>query len=142
MVRIESDGGNLHLDNVLAEPDWLLGWPYFDGDTTFGAQGDFSWYGGENLKGKTYSLWYNHRRACVGRLFAWSIPDNDFVVTDEEVEAQGFIYGWVPAGVRVIPHLDVLREGDIRQPLSPVTGSVIPYKIDANDLTGITNPWL
>jgi hypothetical protein len=132
LVRLETNGTVLIADNVLAEPDWLRDWPYFDGDTTYGARDDFSWYGGENRKGETYSLWYNHRNAVIGRMFAWSIPDDDFTVTDDEVEKQGFVYGWVPAGVRVTPHLDVLYPGDIRAPVpdvagSPVTPGISPF---------------
>jgi len=121
MLRIECDGTDMYLDNLLCEPEWLPGWPYFDGDTKYGALDDFSWYGGANRKGSTYSLWYNHRRAVVGRLFAWNISDDDFTVTDEEVESQGYVYKWVPAGVRVIPHMDVLSVDDRSHPspLSP-----------------------
>jgi hypothetical protein len=141
LVRFECDTGVLHLDNVLCEPDWLKDWPYFDGDSTYGMQGDHSWYGGENRKGATYSLWYNHKRAVTGRLFAWDIAADDFTITDEEVEAQGFVYKWVPAGVRVTPHLDVLFPGDIQEIVQPVTGSVTPYKTSDSDLLGVTNPW-
>ena len=141
MVRIESDGTDLVLDNLLCEPEWLQGWPYFDGDTTYGALDDFSWYGGTNRKGQTYSLWYNHRRAVVGRLFAWSISSDDFTVTDEEVESQGFVYKWVPAGVRVIPHMDVLTVGDPQSPIPAVTGSVLPYAAGANSALGVPYLW-
>ena len=130
LVRLETNGDTLIVDNVLAEPDWLRDWPYFDGDTTYGARDDFSWYGGENRKGQTYSLWYNHRNAVVGRMFAWSISDDDFTVTDAEVEKQGFVYGWVPAGVRVTPHLDVLYQGDIRAAIPDVAGTPITPDLD------------
>ena len=96
---------------------------YFDGDSTYGSRDDYSWYGGENRKGYTYSCWYNHRRAVVGRLFAWDIPTDDFTVTDEEVEAQGFVYKWIPAGVRVTPHLDVLWPEDIQEAIPDNTGT-------------------
>ena len=121
-----------------ASDGWIL---LFDGDSTYGARDDFSWYGGENLKGKTYSLWYNHRRASVGRLFAWDIDTNDFVVTDTEIEAQGYVYKWVPAGTRVTPHLDCLWMNDIQAPVTNNAGqAVIPYYTVPGS-TGVTNPW-
>lgn len=141
MVRIECDSGTMSLDNLVCESEWLPGWPYFDGDTTYGALDDYSWYGGENRKGSTYSLWYNHRRAVVGRLFAWNISDDDFTVTDEEVESQGYVYKWVPAGVRVIPHMDVLYVGDPQSPISAVTGTVLPRSTGPNDRLGVSDAW-
>jgi hypothetical protein len=142
MVRLECNGTSLTVDNLVCEPDHLRDWPYFDGDTLYGARDDFSWYGGANLKGKTYSLWYNHRRAVVGRLFAWDIDQDDLVVTDEEVEAQGFVYGWVPAGVRVQVHMDVLWEGDIQTPPVDVAGqAVTAYSVGPSDPLGVANPW-
>jgi hypothetical protein len=140
MVRFECTG-QMEIDNVMVEPDWLKDWPYFDGDSTYGARDDYEWYGGENRKGQTYSTWYNHKRAVTGRLFAWDISSEDFTITDEEVEAQGFVYKWVPAGVRVTPHLDVLFPNDIQEVVSPVSGTVTRYKTDANDAMGVTNPW-
>jgi hypothetical protein len=141
MVRIECDGSALVVDNMLCEPDWLENWTYFDGDTTYGALDDFSWYGGDEYQGASYSMWYNHRRAVVGRLFSWSIDDNDLVATDTEVNEQGFVYRWVPAGVRVTPHLDVLWQGDVRTPPPPVTGSVIPLQSSPVDLLGMPSAW-
>jgi hypothetical protein len=142
LVRFECDGGEMHIDNVLAEPDWLKDWQYFDGDSTYGARDDFTWYGGENRKGQSFSTWYNHKRAVTGRLFAWDIGSEDFIITDEEVEAQGYVYKWVPAGVRVTPHLDVLHPGDIQEAVPPTSGSVIPYKVNAADRLGVRNPWV
>jgi hypothetical protein len=141
MVRIECDGGSMNLDNLLCEPEWLSGWPYFDGDTKYSALDDYSWYGGENRKGSTYSLWYNHRRAVLGRLFAWNISDDDFTVTDEEVESQGYVYKWVPAGVRVIPHMDVLYVGDPQSPIPAVTGAVLPVSTGPSDKRGVPDAW-
>jgi hypothetical protein len=142
LVRFECDGGTFDLDNVLAESDWLKDWPYFDGDSTYGARGDYSWYGGNDRKRKTYSLWYNHKRAVTGRLFAWDISSEDFIITDEEVEEQGFVYKWVPAGVRVTPHLDVLYPGDIQEIVPDNAGTpVTPYKVDDDDAMGVTDPW-
>ena len=140
LVRIECDGGEMHLDNILCEPDWLTDWPYFDGDSTYGARDDYSWYGGENRKGQTYSCWYNHRRAVVGRLFAWDIPSDDFTITDEEVEQQGFVYKWIPAGVRVTPHLDVLYPNDIQEIVPNNTGTPVT-PIDTGTNGGVPNAW-
>lgn len=75
MLRLESDGDELILDNLMVEPNWLPDWWYFDGDTTYGAPDDFFWYGG--CRGASYSLWYNNRRAIVGRLFAWQENPED-----------------------------------------------------------------
>lgn len=142
LVRFECSGGTFEVDNVLIEPDWLKDWQYFDGDSTYGARDDFAWYGGENRKGQTYSTWYNHKRAVTGRLFAWDIDSEDFVITDEEVEAQGFVYKWVPAGVRVTPHLDVLYPNDIQEAVSNNASTpVTAYKTNANDSLGVVNPW-
>ena len=102
MVRIEVEGDLLVLDNCLVEEGWVpagqdaydprttdtsikattggtlaTGFPYFDGDSLYGARDDYSWYGGEDCQGHTYSCWYNHRRSVVGRLF-------DFQTTPED----------------------------------------------------------
>jgi hypothetical protein len=139
-VRIETDGNVLVLDNMLAEPGWQIGWPYFDGDTTYGALDDFSWYGGANRKVEgTYSCWYNHRRAVVGRLFAYAISGADPTVTDEEISEQGLAYRWVPAGTLVVPHLDVLYPNDLQSPVPDVTGAVTPYATDTTP--GVSDPF-
>jgi hypothetical protein len=140
LVRFECTGGEMHLDNVLCEADWLKDWRYFDGDSTFGARDDHSWYGGASRQGQTYSCFYNHRRAVVGRLFAWDIEADDFTITDEEVEAQGFVYKWVPAGVRVAAHLDVLWPDDIQEAVPDNAGTAVtPYNNGTNG--GVTSPW-
>lgn len=141
LVRIECDGTEFFVDELLCEPEWLPGWPYFDGDTTYGVEGDYSWYGGASRRGQSFSLWYNHRRAVIGRLFSWSISDNDFTVTDSEIEGQGFVYGWVPAGVRVIPHMDVLWVGDVQPVVPAVSGSVLAVKAWSTDALGVQSAW-
>jgi hypothetical protein len=75
MVRLECEGTELIIDNLMVEPNWLPDWWYFDGDTQYGAPGDFSWYG--NRQGASYSCWYNNRRDVVGRLFAWDAAAED-----------------------------------------------------------------
>jgi hypothetical protein len=90
MVRVEVEGDLLVLDNCLVEEGWVpagqnsasggtlsTGFPYFDGDSLYGARDDYSWYGGEDCQGRTYSCWYNHRRAVVGRLFAFQTSKED-----------------------------------------------------------------
>ena len=146
-LRLELEGADLTLDKVLVENDFLLDWPYFDGDTTYGARDDFIWYGGENLKGKTYSLWYNNRRATAGRLFATPL-DGHAVDTDVDELAAGLVYRWVPAGVIVEPHWDVLFPGDVVHPVPNVAGTAVtPYKTAdygtpewAKD-PGVVSPW-
>jgi hypothetical protein len=140
MVRIECSGTEMHLDNVLCEADWLRDWRYFDGDSTYGSREDHSWYGGDNRQGASYSCWYNHRRAVIGRLFAWDIQADDFVITDEEVQAQGFVYKWTPAGVRVQAHHDVLWPGDTQELVPDNAGTAVtPYRSGNNG--GVVNPW-
>jgi hypothetical protein len=90
MLRVEVEGDLLVLDNCLVEEGWVpagqdsasggtlsTGFPYFDGDSLYGARDDYSWYGGQDCQGHTYSCWYNHRRAVVGRLFAFQTSKED-----------------------------------------------------------------
>lgn len=147
LVRLETDGPELILDNVLAERTFLRDWPYFDGDSTYGARDDFAWYGAAidpQRRGASYSVWYNNRRAVVGRLFARLVdvndPDND--ITDEQIEAMGLVYRWVPAGTTVVPHLDVFFPGDVQAPVNPRRGQVLPYADPADEApTGVLSPW-
>ena len=140
-VRIELQGTSLTLDKVLCEPGFQLDWPYFDGDSLYGARGDFTWYGGSARKGQTFSLWYNHKAAVGGRLFA--NPVDGPIVTSQEMTEHGLVYQWVPAGQVVLPHWDVLFVNDLQHPISDVAGTAVnPYKVDANDPMGVTNTWL
>lgn len=142
MLRLECNGTFLNIDQVCVEPGMLSAngddWPYFDGSSYYETEGDYSWYG---VAHESYSCWYNHRSAVMGRLFSWEIVPEDQrpsgIITDEEVIAQGLVYQWVPAGVLVTPHYDVLYPGDPKSPLSPVSGSVLPY----GGNQGITSPW-
>ena len=141
MVRFECDGSSLTIDEILCEKGFLKDWPYFDGASTYGARDDYSWYGGMNRQGTTYSLWYNNKRATYGRLFGRNVDDIE-VVTDEEMEAQGKVFQWVPAGTVVVPHIDVLYPNDLQSPVSPKPPGVLPYRVDeATDLNGMLNPW-
>ena len=146
-IRLELDGTELTIDQVIAEPGFLLDWDYFDGDTTYGARDDFSWYGGENLKGKTYSLWYNNKRATAGRLFATKFPDRAASTSLDELK-EGLVYQWVPAGTLIEPHWDVLFEGDLQHPVPDIAGTPItPYRTTTPGTPeysldmGVDSPW-
>lgn len=142
MVRLELMGGSLTIDKVLAEPGYLKDWPYFDGDEKYGARDDFSWYGGSNRAGKSYSLWYNHRKAVTGRLFARTVDPNDPTknTTDADVEEMGMVYRWVPAGITVVPHLDCFYPNDAQNPVPTKPAGILPYRTTATP-TGIDTPW-
>jgi hypothetical protein len=145
-LRIEASGSTLTINNVLVENEYLLDWPYFDGDSKYGNRDDFSWYGGENLKGKTYSLWYNNKRAIAGRLFATALPDRA-LLTSDEVLKDGLVYKWIPAGVLVEPHWDVLFPGDLHHSLPAIAPPVNAYKVAAPGTPewgadmGVASPW-
>ena len=138
-LRLEIQGNALTLDECLIEKGYLRDWPYFDGESNYGADGDYSWYGGQNLQGASYSLWYNNKKAIYGRIFAQDLDDND-VLTNEEVEAWGFVYRWVPAGMTVVPHIDVLYVNDLQAPVNPKT--TVNPRSTAPDDTGVLNPWV
>jgi hypothetical protein len=142
MLRLELEGSGLTIDKVLAERGYLKDWPYFDGDEKYGARDDFSWYGGTNRQGASYSLWYNHRKAVTGRLFARTVDPNDpeANVTDEDMEEQGLVYRWVPAGITVVPHLDIFYPFDVQNPLPPKAAGVLP-RYSAGTPDGVSNPW-
>jgi len=144
MVRIEAQGVNLTIDKVLAEPGFLKDWLYFDGDERYGARDDFSWYGGATRRGASYSLWYNHRKAVTSRLFARTVDPNDpsANVTDEDMEEQGLVYRWVPAGITVVPHLDVLYAHDVQNPVPAKAAGVLPYFNATTATSGVENPWI
>lgn len=143
MVRIECSGTQMSLDRVLCEKGFLKDWMYFDGDTTYGARDDFSWYGGATRQGASYSLWYNNKNAIFGRLFHRNINvDDATLVTDQDVILEnGLVYRWVPAGINVTPHIDVLYPEDTQAPLPPKPAGVLAYKTDDTDLGGVINPW-
>ena len=142
MLRLELQGSDLTIDKVLAERGYLKDWLYFDGDEKYGARDDFSWYGGTDRQGASYSLWYNHRKAVTGRLFARTVDPNDpsANVTDEDMEEQGLVYRWVPAGITVVPHLDIFYPFDVQNPLPPKAAGVLP-RVSVSTPTGVTDPW-
>jgi len=141
--------GVFDVDQVCAEPGNLPDngndWPYFDGDTKYGAHEDFSWYGGTANAHASYSCWYNLRNSTFGRLFAWKV-DASTPLTDAEAAKQGLAYQWVPAGIQVHGHLDVLYPGDPMwnepRPLVPYAGPVLPYLTPAAPSEqNIVSPW-
>jgi hypothetical protein len=143
MVRLELHGTGLTIDRVLAERGYLKDWLYFDGDETYGMRDDFSWYGGANRRGASYSLWYNHRKAVTGRLFARTVDPNDPSqnVTDEDMEEQGLVYRWVPAGITVVPHLDIFYPWDPQNTVPAKPAGVLPY-LTVGMPDGVDSPWV
>jgi hypothetical protein len=101
-VRLEFEGyGDIWVDNVLAEPNEAQG-GYFDGEWEFGQVGDYSWYTGSGVQNvnsphKTFSLFYNNRRAIRAALV-------DAPVT--EPPPQYNIQSWVPEGASTVVHWD------------------------------------
>lgn len=144
MLRIEAVSGlanqEITLDRVLAERGALKEYPYFDGDEHFGAADDFSWYGGAGRRGVSYSMWYGGRRAVIGRMFATPAVHEGELLTDVDVMAAGMVYDWVPAGVTVIPHLDVFYPTDLHGPLPPRRPTTLP-PLGPDDPLGVDDPW-
>jgi len=141
MLRLEFDGTEILIDQVLVERGFLKDWDYFDGDSRYGERDDYSWYGGETRKGKTYSMWYNNYKAVHGRMFARETDDLS-KITDEDLEQYGYVYKWIPSGTIVIPHSGVLHEGDtVAEVIYKDPTSVLSYKADDTDVMGIDNPW-
>ena len=79
----------------------------------------------------------------TGRLFARTVDPNDpgANVTDEDMEEQGLVYRWVPAGISVIPHLDVLYPFDMQNPLPPKAAGVLG-RVSVNNPDGVSDPWV
>ena len=141
MLRLECDGTEILIDQVLVERGFLKDWDYFDGDSRYGERDDYSWYGGETRKGKSYSMWYNNYKAVHGRMFARETDDLS-KITDEDLEQYGYVYKWIPSGTIVIPHSGVLHEGDtVAEVIYKDPTSVLSYKADDTDVMGIDNPW-
>ena len=147
MLRVETQGTYIDLDLVCVEfgtmPANYDDWPYFDGDTLYGVDGDFSWYERDH---KSYSCWYNNRNAVLGRLFAWNVSSQDAlpggVFTDTEAATQGLAHQWVPAGTPLMYHTDTLYPEDPKNALPPVTGTVLPRKVNGTPATGVVTPWV
>jgi hypothetical protein len=140
MMRLESTGTELTLDKVLAERGTLKEFGYFDGDSTYSAPESYGWYGGPQQQGKSYSMLYGSRRAVLGRLFS-APDDSDTLITDDDVKKAGLVYQWVPAGVSVVPHIDVFYPDDLRLPPSAKASTVYPYYAE-DEPFGVVNPWV
>ena len=144
-LRIEVMGCTyFDIDQVCVEPGLLPtngnDWPYFDGDSLYDNEGDYSWYGQPAWANATYSCWYNFRYPTFGRLFSESLdtsaPSPGAVFTEVDEAQQGSVYQWVPAGTQVEAHLDVLYVGDPRtQPLVLSSATVHAYKDPVNPTT-------
>jgi len=141
LIRLECDGGDLTIDQVLCEKGLLPDWDYFDGDSTYGARDDYMWYGGEVRKGGTYSLWYNNKRTIYGRMFGREV-DSTALITDDVIAERGFIYKWVPAGTFINAHLGVLYPNDPMAPVPAKVAGVIAYRSGVSDTAGVVNPWV
>jgi hypothetical protein len=157
MLRLEfkpqeegASTGVFDVDQVCVEPGLMPAngndWPYFDGDSEYGAREDFSWYGGTVNRNASYSCWYNLRTSTFGRLFAQHVDQTPATLTDDEAEQQGLAYQWVPAGTPVIGHLNVLYPHDPMwdepRPMVPYAGPVLAYRTAAApSLQNIVSPW-
>ena len=65
------------------------------------------------------------------------------LITDEEIAKQGFVYRWVPAGIMVTPHIDMLYPFDLHGSLRPKPAGVLAYRVNLDtDLQGVMNPWV
>lgn len=99
--RLEFLGeGDVWVDNVLVEPNEAQH-GYFDGEWEFGQVGDFTWYTGVGVQDvndphKTYSLFYNNRRALRAALL-------DPV---DGTPPRAHVLSWVPEGASVVAHWD------------------------------------
>jgi hypothetical protein len=136
LIEVRSNGVDdpaLFFDQVLAEEGALADWRYFDGDSDYGAPGDFTWYGNvafANKQGKSYSLWYNNRRSVAGRLFGRFL-DDDTLYTSADEQLDSLVAQWTPAGSVVVPHWDVLKAKDVQslpqdKSAAPITAAVYP----------------
>lgn len=120
---------HISIDQCIVEEGSLLDWPYFDGDTTYGATGDHQWYGLDSADkvGKSYSLWYNHKRDINGRLFSRRVDDNS-LYTSYDAQRDSMLSEWVPAGVAVVPHWGALEVDDSFLP--PVDNSATTLAVE------------
>lgn len=120
---------NVAIDQCTVEEGALLDWQYFDGDTTYAAPGDYSWYGEDSGKvGRSYSLWYNNQRDINGRLFARRIDDTTLYTSMDE-QLDSMLSEWVPAGVTIVPHWGALTAGDTMLPPMDNSTSVLPVTL-------------
>lgn len=106
----------IYLDLGMVEEGVLIDWEYFDGDATYGAKEDFSWYGNvpfATKRGASFSMWYNNRRSIAGRLFGRRLDDTAYYTSADE-QLDSLVSQWTPAGSVVVPHWDVLGKNDLQ----------------------------
>lgn len=115
------------IDNCLVEEGTLLDWPYFDGDSTYGADGDYGWYGTDGT-GRSYSYWYNNKNAIAGRLFGRRVDDTALYTSQDE-QLDSMLSSWSPAGTAIIPHWGSLYPNDTQ--MLPIDKSSIPLVVEA-----------
>lgn len=99
--RIESDGSEFWVDNVLVDPHEGQ-YEYFDGNSTDTISGDYRWMGGKTAyENKHFSLWYNNFNNSYSRLVGnYDAVDNTY---------KGSLYQeWAPTGAAVITHWDAV----------------------------------
>ena len=100
--RLEFDGTECWVDNVLAEPNEAQA-GYFDGAWPLGQPDDYSWYGGTGSENTSFSLYYPDRRRVGRYLFGYADTDP---VSGVQVLHPGAVEDHVPGGTRVVPHWD------------------------------------
>lgn len=115
------------IDNCLVEEGTLLDWPYFDGDSTYGADGDYGWYGTDGT-GRSYSYWYNNKKAIAGRLFGRRVDDTALYTSQDE-QLDSMLSSWSPAGTAIIPHWGSLYPNDTQ--MLPIDKSSIPLVVES-----------
>jgi hypothetical protein len=106
--------GPFDIDLVLVEGVGDLN-DYFDGDSTTGFIGDFSWQG---VTHQSLSFWYNNRFLVGARLFG--------EYTEGLVTKRGLVYDWVPESTAIYTHWDILAIEDTRQPIPDWPSAIIP----------------
>jgi len=103
--RLEFDGDDCWVDNVLADPNEAQG-GYFDGDWPLGQPDDYTWYGGTGAENASFSVYYPDRRRVGRYLFGYAET-----VDGVQVLYPGAAEDHVPGGTRVVPHWDDVYRG-------------------------------
>lgn len=134
-VRGFTDNGTyqhpyIYIDQCIVEEGSLIEWNYFDGDETYGAEGDYSWYGldSDDKVGKSYSLWYNNMRDINGRLFARRLDDTNLYTSQDE-QLDSMLSEWVPTGVTIVPHWGALATDDTLLRPDDKGATVLPVEL-------------
>jgi hypothetical protein len=127
--RVEFDGEEFWIDNVLVDPNPGQ-YDYFDGNSTDSFSEDFQWM--NDSSDAHFSMWYNNYRNSKARLVG------AFDTTDG-VYKPGLVDLWSPTGASVAVHWDAVSPitplnwiGDYNHPLFDVSNtavSLIDYEI-------------